>query len=604
MQERKMPRSTEAAQMPRSTEAAQSTGTDLWDRVRASVIGRNASLLTPFGRRRLTYADHTASGRAVSFIEDYMRDILAEYGNTHTEDDATGTLTSERLRDAEASIKRLVHAGPAHKIICVGAGTTAAVHQLQQILGIYIPPAGKDMFDKLLKASLPPADDAALRARLNAARPVVFVGPYEHHSNEVSWRECFAEVVEIELTAGGLLDLDDLRAKVARPAYAQRRKIGAFSAASNVSGVKTPVHEVAHILHDAGALAFFDFAASAPYDTIDMSNERGPFDAVYFSPHKFLGGPGSCGVLIIHEGIYRADLPPTVGAGGTVDFVNFDGQAYSPDIEVREKPGTPGILQTLRAALAMELKEALDPARIARREEELCRRAHARLSAHPAIDLIGNVAPEHRLPIFSFNIRVGASWLHPRFVTTLLNDLFGIQSRAGCSCAAPYGHRILHIDTRTSQELRRSIMHGNIGLKPGWARVNFHFLHDDAEVDFICRAILFIADHGTRFLPFYTFDIHTGTWRHRGHSGGHGTLWHSGGHEVVHPAFGIQAALDADARTESNGAPETDLVRLFDAYLTEAAGIVAAGNDNWRDDGLKKTEEDLIPFVYMGDDAR
>ena len=248
---------------------------------------------------------------------------------------------------------------------------------------------------------------------------MVLVGPYEHHSNEVSWRECYAQVVEIELTADGLLDLDDLRAKVSSPAYAGRRKIGAFSAVSNVSGVTTPVHEVARILHENGALAFFD--------------------ALYFSPHKFLGGPGSCGVLVFHQRIYRADLPPTVGAGGTVDYVGPDGQAYSTDIEVRERAGTPPILQTLRAALAMELKERLGPDRIAQREAELARRAHAALSAHPAIELMGGVGPEKRLPIFSFNIRVGSSWLHPRFVTTLLNDLFGIQSRAGCSCAGTSG---------------------------------------------------------------------------------------------------------------------------------------------------------------------
>ena len=344
---------------------------DLWDRVRGSIIGGNAFLDTPFGRRRLTYADHTASGRGVALIEDQIRSALEMYGNTHTEDDATGTLTSERLRQAEATIKRLVNAGPQHKIVTVGAGTTAAVHQLQQILGIYLPPAGRDFFQ--------PRDEAN--------RPLVFVGPYEHHSNEVSWRECFAEVVEIELTDDGLLDLDDLRSKASDPRWSERRKIGAFSAASNVSGVTTPVYEVARILHENGALAFFDFAAAAPYVQMDMRRDaHSSFDALYFSPHKFLGGPGSCGVLIFDEAIYRADLPPTIGAGGTVDFVGFEGQAYSTDIEVREKPGTPGILQTLRAALAMELKEMLGPERIASHEAQLARRAHAVLCGHPGID--------------------------------------------------------------------------------------------------------------------------------------------------------------------------------------------------------------------------
>jgi selenocysteine lyase/cysteine desulfurase len=561
---------------------------DFWDRVRASIIGGNTILDTPFGRRRLTYADYTASGRGVTFIEDYVHETLELYGNTHTEDDSTGTITSERLRQAEATIKRLVNAGPEHKIVTVGAGATAAVHQLQQILGIYVAPAGKDYFEKLLKAHFSGTEYAALAARLLAARPVVFVGPYEHHSNEVSWRECYAEVVEIELTPEGLLDLDDLQNKVSREEYRGRRKIGAFSAASNVSGVKTPVHDVARILHRNDALAFFDFAAIAPYEPIDMRHDAESFfDAIYFSPHKFLGGPGSCGVLIFHQRIYRADLPPTVGAGGTVDFVSLDDQAYSTDIEVREKPGTPGILQTLRAALVMELKEKLGPERISAREQELVGRAYGLLSAHPAIDLMGNVGPEHRLSIFSFNVRVGSSWLHPRFVTRLLNDLFGIQSRAGCSCAAPYGHRILHIDRKKSRELRRSIMCGYVGLKPGWVRVNFHFLHTDEEVDFICRAILFIAEHGKHFLPLYRFDIHTGSWQHA---------------TFVPPraSFGLEEALgpETEGSRPAGGEEPSDYKRQFEDYLADADALAHTLRDRWSDNDLKRTEEDLIPFLY------
>ena len=567
---------------------------DLWDRVRKSIIGGNASIATPFGTRRLTYADHTASGRAVAFIEDYLRDSLELYGNTHTEDDATGLATSERLRLAEAAIKRLVNAGPEHRLIAVGAGTTAAVHLLQQILGIYIPPAGRAIFRAILKDCLPRDECERLEAEFGRRRPVVFVGPYEHHSNEVSWRECFAEVVEIELTPQGLLDLDDLARKVSRTQYADRTRIGAFSAASNVSGVKTPVREVARILHGSGALAFFDFAAIAPYEAIDMRPDpEAVFDALYFSPHKFVGGPGSAGVLIIHEKIYRADLPPTVGAGGTVDFVNFDSQEYNPDIEVREKPGTPAILQTLRAALAMELKQKMDPARIGGREEELTRRAHEALSSHPGVEVLGEVPAEMRLPIFSFNIRAGSSYLHPRFVATLLNDLFGIQSRAGCSCAAPYGHRILHIDGTSSRELRRSIMCGNAGLKPGWARVSFHFLHTDEEVDFICQAILFIAEHGTSFLPLYTFDIHTGAWRHR---------------EAVpfRVDFGLDAALSRRA-PDAAGPQESDekgdeegrgLGRVFAGYLEEAGQLAGTLRVRFADQQIKTTEGGPVPFLY------
>ncbi|HEY9593790.1 MAG TPA: aminotransferase class V-fold PLP-dependent enzyme, partial [Spirochaetia bacterium] len=256
-------------------------------------------------------------------------------------------------------------------------------------------------------------------------------------------------------------------------------------------------------------------------------------------------------------------------------------QAYIADIEARETPGTPAILQTMRAALAMELKEKLGVDRIERREEELAARAYERLSAHPGIALMGDVGPEHRLPIFSFNIRIGSSWLHPRFVTTLLNDLFGIQSRAGCSCAAPYGHRILHIDRQRSSELRKSIMDGNIGLKPGWTRVNFHFLHTDDEVDFLCDAILFVADNGTKFLPLYEFDIRTGAWRCRGFE------------ENVE-----RCDLDTETRPAASATLPAGAA-LFRAYLEEALRRAGELGERFSPSELKHTEENLIPFLYV-----
>jgi len=559
---------------------------DLWDLARGSIIGKDTLISTPFGRRRLTYADHTASGRAVTLIEAYMKRLMETYGNTHTEDDATGTITSELLHQAETSIKRAVNAGPGHRIISVGAGTTAAVHQLQQILGIYVPPAGKDFFRSILAERFSAPELARFTEWINGKRPVVFVGPFEHHSNEVSWRECFAEVVEVELTRRGFLDLEDLSRKLEQPQFAGRKKIGAFSAASNVTGVKTPVHDVARILHRHDALAFFDFAAAAPYERIDCNqDEETFFDALYFSPHKLLGGPGSAGILIIHERIYRSDLPPTVGAGGTVEFVSFNAQDYIPDIEAREKAGTPGILQTIRAALALELKEKLDPARIAAREAELVRKAYDMLAGRPGVELMGDVDLERRLPIFSFTVKVGKSWLHPRFVTVLLNDLFGIQSRAGCSCAAPYGHRLLGIDELKSRKFEDTIIRGNIGLKPGWTRVNFHFLHTDAEVDFICKAIRFIADQGVAFLPLYSFDIRTGAWKHREFSP-----------EPV--VFGLD--FDAARSGPQSAAARTpsDLRAIFDGYLAEAGTLAQALDRKFSRDALSTTEQDLIPFLY------
>ncbi len=580
------------------TDGTNAPGPDFWDLVRGSIIGRDAEIPTPFGRRRITYADYTASGRGVGPIEDYLRRALELYANTHTEDDASGRITTARLHQAERTIKRLMHAGPQYMLIEDGTGATGAVHRLQQILGIYLPPAGKDAFRRLLEGysadgsstdAAAPGGRAgleALTAYLLARRPVVFVGPYEHHSNEVSWRECFAEVVEVELDAEGLLDLADLANKLARPEYRERRKIGAFSAASNVSGLLTPVYDVARILHRHGALAFFDFAALAPYGEIDVCRDaESYFDGIYFSPHKFLGGPGSSGLLVIHEGVYRRDLPPTVGAGGTVDYVSIDEQAYSANAEAREKPGTPGILQIMRAALALELKDRLGQARIAAREKELIRRAFDKLGGCAPVEIMGNRDPDRRIAIFSFNIRTGSSWLHPRFVTVLLSDLFGIQSRAGCSCAGPYGHRVLHINGEKSRIYKDRLMHGLAGIKPGWVRVNFHFLMTDEEVDFILDAVCFACRYGRYFLPLYRFDIHTGSWRHRSFT-------------MPEVRFGLEEALEAPGRRRrTSPRPAAELYR---EYLREAVRIGEALKRGFDEGRLRTTEKDLIPFVYVG----
>jgi len=570
--------------------------TDIWAVIRDNIIGRNACIDTPFGRRLLTYADYTASGRGIEFIEQYIRRILKHYANTHTEDDATGRITTSRLHQAEATIKRLLNAGPEYKIIEAGSGTTGAVHRLQQILGVYVPPVAKEMFHQMIARHLSGEHLSDLESYLLSQRPVVFVGPYEHHSNEVSWRECFAEVVETELDHEGLIDLEDLQAKLSRPEYRGRRLIGAFSAASNVSGVKTPVFEVARILHRHDALAFFDYAAIAPYAKIDMCrDEESFFDGIYFSPHKFLGGPGSSGILIIHERVYRKDLPPTVGAGGTVDYVTKDEQAYSADIEAREKPGTPGVLQIMRAALALELKEMLGIDRIAARESELIHRVLSKLTICSPIEIMGNRDPDKRISIFSFNIRVDDSYLHPRFATILLNDLFGIQSRAGCSCAGPYGHRVLHIDGQKSGKFMDRALHGLVGLKPGWIRINFHYLISDIEYEFIMAAICFICTYGKYFLPLYRFDIHSGSWSHREF-------------KLPEIGFGLRDALEQEAAAEAapaDAAPkeaaptEAALKQLYDRYLQEAEALAEQLKRDFDAGKLQTTEKDLIPFVYV-----
>ncbi len=546
-----------------------------WDRVRADIIGRDETIETPYGDRLLEYADFTASGRGFRPIERYVSYLLELYANTHTEDDTTGRLTSLRLAAAEELIKRRLNAGDRYKIISVGAGATAAVTKLQQILGIFLPPATKD---RLL-------NDGALHIE-ESRRPVVFVGPYEHHSNEISWREGYAEVVEIDLNESGYLDIDDLDRKLADPRLSGRQKIGSFSAASNVSGIRTDVYSVARVLHRHGALAFFDFSASAPYVHIDVDHdEECYFDGVFFSPHKYLGGPGSSGLLVIRDSVYRCDLPPSVAGGGTVTFVNETDQDYVADIEEREKAGTPGIIQTIRAALAIDLQHKLGIDEIERREHDFFARAVERLGGHPEIEIIGDAPAEDRLAIFSFNIRTQDGYLHPRFVVRLLNDLFGIQARAGCSCAGPYGHRLLHIDPDTSERYRNYIRRGTGGIKPGWVRLNFHYLIEDDDFEFLCAAIEFIVANGALFLSEYRFDLSGGAWEH-----------------VAEDKRPVEISIDAalSRQSKSTSALSADERRaLHETYLVDAQLRADRLLATKRDTELQTTTAELIPFVYV-----
>jgi selenocysteine lyase/cysteine desulfurase len=316
------------------------------------------------------------------------------------------------------------------------------------------------------------------------------------------------------------VDLAHLERLLQDARYRDRRlRVGAFSAASHVTGMRTPVHAVARLLHRHDAIACFDFAASAPYVEIDMNPEGDPeasLDAVFISPHKYLGGPGASGILVFNERIYPTDLAPSVGGGGTVDYVGPSSHDFTADVEAREKAGTPGVLQTFRAALAVEVKEAVGVERIEAREQELLRRAFRRWNEVEGIEILGNPDPARRVGIVSFNLRCSnGQYLHPKLVTTLLDDLFGIQSRAGCSCAGPYGHRLLGIDEGTSEKYRAWVRKGYHGIKPGWCRVGFHYAHDDAEADYIIDAVAFLAREGERFVPLYRFDLDSGTWAHR-----------------------------------------------------------------------------------------
>jgi len=483
--------------------------------VRRQVIGSDLLFETPFGLRNMFYADYTASGRGLHFVEEKLLRIQHSYANTHTEDDYSGKYMTRLFHQAQARIKEMVNAGDRGKVFPVGSGSTGALKKLQEIIGVYIPPLTRERLYR--SCSETREGGGHVRRYIEKHMPVVFIGPYEHHTNELMWREAFAEVVVVRLSERGGLDLADLERKVSAPRFRGRVKFGSFSAGSNITGVKTPVYEVARVCHRHDTAVFFDFAAVAPYAQIDMNRDKDSyFDAVFFSPHKFLGGPGSSGILVINERIYRKDLPPTTAGGGTVVYVGFHHHDYEEDIETREMAGTPPILQTIKAALAMEVKERIGTSAIDRIEKDYLAFVLGRLGKIPNLRLVGRYDALELTPIVSFNIAHRDRILHPKFVTKLLNDLFGIQSRAGCSCAGPYGHVLLGIGRGTSERLREAIARGFQGIKPGWVRINIHYTFTRSDIEFLTRAIAFAARYGYLFLRCYDFDWRTGEWRYRG----------------------------------------------------------------------------------------
>lgn len=541
--------------------------------VRNAIIGQNFMFQTPYGKRLLLYADYTASGRSIKFIEQFLIKIQREYANTHTEGNVTGRQMTKILHQAETIIKKAFNAEKNCRIIAMGTGATGAISKFQEIIGIRLPPATKELVKTILNKSakdnvLDQNVNNTLKEEINRLKPVVFIGPYEHHSNDIMWREAIAEVITIKLTPDGYLDLVDLERQISDPKYKNRLKIGSFSAASNVTGLKSPVYEISSILHKHGCLVCFDFAASAPYVKIDMNNSNDTFfDAIFISPHKFVGGPGSSGILVFNERVYKTVLSPTSSGGGTVDFVSSTSVDYSEDIEIREKAGTPGVLQTIKAALAIDLKDAIGIENIEAKELEYTTRALDRLSKHPKIEILGPLDPENRISIVSFMIKHEDKYLHPKFTTKLLNDLFGIQSRAGCMCAGPYGHLLLNIDEERSQKFRCITQQGSLGLKPGWCRVNFHYLCSEIEFEFICKTIEYVADYGHLFLNEYSFDIHSGEWTH---------LYFEDTNLINHPD--IMSILSSDL---GNCFDEESIDRSaeFTKYLKEANKIVEAFNE-------------------------
>lgn len=465
------------------------TGETVFEDIAAKIIGNDLILENTFGRNRLIYADWIASGRLYEPIEQLMSAYFGPLvGNTHSESSLTGQAMTAAYKMAYSIIKKHVHAGNDDILIPTGSGMTSAVCKLQRLLGLHIPEKAKPFY-------MQPSTE----------RPVVFLTHMEHHSNQTSWLECEADVVVIPPDDQLRVDPGKLQQEIVK--YRDRKlKIGSFTACSNVTGIFTPYHQLASIMHRNGGLCFIDFAACAPYSDMNMhpENPDEALDAIFFSPHKFLGGPGSAGILIFNRKLYSNRVPDQPG-GGTVTWTNPWGEHhYHEDIEAREDGGTPAFLQTIRAALAIRLKEQMGTENIRNREHKLLDIAFRKLSKIPGLVILAPEATE-RLGVVSFYIEN----LHFNFIVRALSDHFGIQVRGGCSCAGTYGHYLLNVTREQSKEITGKIDAGDLSSKPGWVRLSLHPVMTEEEVHYICDAIRQIAARPDTYLKLYRYSPET-----------------------------------------------------------------------------------------------
>jgi selenocysteine lyase/cysteine desulfurase len=468
---------------------------DYFSRFRRGIVGIDQEYSTPYGLKKIIYCDWIASGRLYLPIENKIAGTFGPFvGNTHTETSETGSAMTWAYHHAQEIIKKHVNAGPDDVLITAGAGMTAVINKFQRILG--------------LKGCNYPKTARCLN---DIDRPVVFITHLEHHSNQTSWYETLADVVMIEPGRDLTVDPDNLQKALDR--YSDRKfRIGSFSACSNVTGVFTPYHTLARIMHENGGLCFVDFAASAPYVNIDMhpADPMEKLDAIFFSPHKFLGGPGSSGVMVFDKSLYKTSVPDQPG-GGTVDWTNPWGEyKYVDSIESREDGGTPGFLQVIRAALAIELKEMMGTVNMEAREEELVERTFEGLTAIPGLHILAP-AVRKRLGAISFYF----DDMHYNLVVKLLSDRYGIQVRGGCACAGTYGHFLLDVTYDHSHRITEMINRGDLSEKPGWVRLSLHPTMTGDELETVIRALGEISEHGSAWSADYTYNRRTNEFRHR-----------------------------------------------------------------------------------------
>lgn len=461
---------------------------------RENIIGINESFESPYGQQKILYTDWTASGRLYRPIEEKLLNDFGPFvANTHTETSVTGAAMTMAYHKARSIIKKHVNANTDDVLITYGTGMTGVVNKFQRILGLKIA-------ENLMPFTKVPLD----------LKPLVFISHMEHHSNQTSWLETIADVIIIPHDETGLICLDSFE-KLVQENLDRPIKIASVTACSNVTGIKTDYHQIAKIIHQYNGVCFVDFACSAPYVNIDMHPDSESYlDAIFFSPHKFLGGPGTSGVLVFNKNLYHNMIPDNPG-GGTVYYTNpWGDRDYIEDIEIREDGGTPGFLQTIKIALAIQLKEQMDPAKIEAREEEINAIVFDRLLKIPNLHLLAE-QHQNRLGIFSFYIDNA----HYNLVVKILNDRFGIQTRGGCSCAGTYGHFLLHVDNLTSKEIEKQLIEGCLLDRPGWVRMSIHPTITNTEVAFVCESIKATAENFESWKEDYVYHSSTNEFVHK-----------------------------------------------------------------------------------------